>query len=171
MRPIILILLLTTAIFAKSVEYWDNEFRSLSQENRNAIIKTFVKAIPDDLSYSLAAIHFKESYGDKYEFNINHSTSIDVGSFMINSLYYLKRQNLTINEWNTARALEELSNYDTNFLEARNILLDLIARYPGNWRLVYQRYNGGWSNSQASKDYAQDIINIQKVLKKYLRRK
>jgi len=149
----------------KSIEYWDKEFRNLSIQERSALIKTFVKAIPYDLSYTLTAIHFKETYGDRYFFNINSATNVDVGSFQINSAEYLRRQNLKINKWNTARAMEELRDYDLNFSQAILTMDSCLKKSKGDWRKAWGYYNQ-WSNG-GNKAYSKDIYNIIQVLKKY----
>ena len=151
---------------AKSIEYWNKEFLNLSIQERSALIKTFVKAIPYDLSYTFTAIHFKETYGDRYLFNINSATNVDVGSFQINSAEYLRRQGLKINKWNTARAMEELRDYDLNFSQAVLTINSCLKKSKGDWRKAWGYYNQ-WTNG-GNKAYSEDIYNIIQVLKKYI---
>ena len=163
----LLLILLPLLIQAKSFDYWNKTFQSLSYQERSSLVKTFVKALPYDMSFSLTAIHFKESFGDRYKININNSKSIDVGSFMINTKEYLRKRNIKNNSWNTSRAIEELLDYETNFLEALDILNICLKKAKGNWKLSYQYYNGWTSNSKRSIEYSKDIVNIIKVLKVY----
>lgn len=163
MKLLMIILILTFSY----AEDWDKSFRDMSAQQRAAIIKTFVNAIPDDLSFSLAAIHFKESKGSKYMFNINSSTSIDVGAFMINTKEYNRRLKRKNNKWNTARAMEELKDYDTNYIIALDNFKYCLKEAKGNYKLAYQYYNGWKSGSKRSKQYAKDVYQIRKVLEKY----
>lgn len=153
----------------KTVQEWDNVFRTMTTEQKTQIVDTFLKARIYNFSYSLAAINLKESYGGKFKYNVNSTYSIDVGAFMINTKEYLRRTNQKVTKWNVARAMEDLNDYNTNFLMAAEILGNCYKEANGNWRLAYQYYNGWKSGSKASKEYSQDIVNIITMLKKYLR--
>jgi len=169
MRKFILTFLITlfwvNVLSAKSIEYWHTEFKKLSTQERSALVKTFVKAIPYDLSYTLTAIHFKETFGDRYFYNINSATSVDVGSFQISTREYLRRQSLKPTKWNTARAMEDLRDYDLNFSEAIITLNSCLKKAKGNWKKAWGYYNQ-WGKG-GNKEYSKDIYNIIQVLKKY----
>lgn len=146
------------------INHWHKEFKSLTISERSALVKTFVKAIPYDLSYTLTAIHFKESYASRYSYNINSATNVDVGAFMINTKEYLRRQGLTYNKWNTARAMEELRDYDLNFSQAVLTLESCLKKSKGSWGKAWGYYNK-WNGTNLS--YSKDIYAIIQVLKKY----
>lgn len=159
------LLFVSINVQAKSIQEWEEVFTSLTIQERSNLVKTFVKGIPYDLSYTLTAIHLKESTAGRYYYNINHKYSIDVGSFQINSAEYLRRQGLEINRWNTSRALEELRDYDLNFSEAVLTLRSCLKKAKGDWRKAWGFYNQ-WGNG-GNKEYSEDIYNIIQVLKKY----
>jgi len=173
MKKLLLMFTLTISLWANPnhklydkdlIDYWHKEFKSLSISERSALVKTFVKAIPYDLSYTLTAIHFKESYANRYSYNINSATNVDVGSFQINTKEYLRRQGLENNKWNTARAMEELRDYDLNFSEAVLTLESCIKKAKGDWGKAWGYYNK-WNGSNLS--YSKDIYAIIQVLKIY----
>ena len=169
MKFIILIILALSFNYAnaKTVEEWDKIFIELSLKEKSSLVKTFSKSLKYNLSYSMTAIHLKESFGDRWSININSVDSIDVGSFMSNTKEYLRRNNREINKFTTARAIEELMDYETNFYHALSVLRECLESSKGNSKLAYQYYNGWKSYSKESKEYSQDVINIKKVLKKY----
>jgi len=125
---------------------WNYYINNLNKKEIKTLKKTFKKGLKHNLEYSLSAIHIKESLLDKYSYNINSKYSIDVGSFMINSYQYLKRHNKKINTFNTSRALEELRNYDINFLEAVYTLNYFLVYHNYNYRKAYASYNCGFDN-------------------------
>lgn len=169
MKHIILILLFCSSLFAqkaKSVIYWENVYNNLSVQQKSKLVQIFIKGLDFNLSYSLSAIAIKESQVDKYKIAINSKHSIDVGTFMINTYWYLKRENRTVNLWNTSRAIEELSDFELNFLEAVKVLRYAYKRANQDWLKTYQYYNG---SGNEAKVYAEDIINIIIVLKKHFK--
>ena len=150
---------------AKSIKEWEKTFLELSVQERSNLVKTFVKALPYDLSYTLTAIHLKESHAGRYFYNINAKNSVDVGAFQVNTKEYLRRQGLKANTWNTSRAMEALRDYDLNFSEAVITLESCLKKSKGNWRKAWGYYNQ-WGNG-GNKAYSKDIYNIIQVLKKY----
>ncbi len=164
---LLLILILSTSLYSETVKQWDIIFQNLDYKQRSSLVKTFVKSIPFDLHYSLTAIHLKESHAGKYKININDGTSIDVGDFMINTKEYNRKRKIKNTKWNTARAIEELEDYETNYLEALTILLECHKKSNKVWKTTYRYYNGWTSGSKASYKYSKDIANIIKVLRKY----
>jgi hypothetical protein len=170
LAKLIILLSISSSLNAKvhDFDYWDEEFRGLSIQERSSLIKTFAKALQYNQSYSLTAIHFKESFGSRYMININSETNVDVGALMINTKEYLRKKGIdNPTKWETARAIEELFPYEKNFEEAKKIFDICFIEARRNWKLTYQYYNGWTSGSQDSKDYAEDIAIIVKVLKKY----
>ncbi len=170
-KTLVGLLLLTITVQAKvhSVKYWEDIYINLSVQQKSLLIRTFIKAKEYNLEYSLTAIALKESLAGKYKISISSIDSIDVGVFQINSKNYLRKNNIRKNNWNTARAIETLLDYETNFIEARNILQECLKKSRGNYKKSYELYNGWTSGSKRSIDYSKDIVNIIKVLKKYLR--
>ena len=170
-KKIKIILVLFIALFwvdavkAKSIEEWDKVFKELSIQERSNLVKTFVKALPYDLSYTLTAIHLKESHAGRYFYNINAKNSVDVGAVQVNAEEYLRRQGLKANTWNTARAMDALRDYDLNFSEAILTLESCLKKAKGDWRKAWGYYNQ-WGNG-GNKAYSKDISNIIKMLKKY----
>jgi hypothetical protein len=165
MKLLLTIILIICSLSAKSIEEWEEVFTSLTIQERSNLVKTFVRGIPYDLSYTLTAIALKESTAGRYYYNINNKYSIDVGIFQINSAEYLRRQALEINRWNTSRALEELRDYETNFSEAILTLMSCIKKANGDWKKAWGYYNQ-WGNG-GNKEYSEDIYNIIQVLNKY----
>lgn len=167
MKKLLLIILISCNLFALSIQEWDKVFQSLSIQERSNLVKTYVKSLPFDLAESLTAIHLKESTAGRYDFNVNKGTSIDVGDFMINTKEYNRRRGIINNKWNTARAMEVLQDYETNYLEALTILQDCHKESNGDWKKTYRYYNGWKSGSKRSYAYSKDIQNILVVIRKY----
>lgn len=168
MKYILTVLLLTISLQASNYNYWHKQFINLSTVEKNELIKTFNKAQPFNLGYSMASIHFKESMGSRYQFNINTATSIDVGSFMVNTKDYLRRTNRKVNKWSTARAMEELKDYEVNFHQALTNFQGCMKQSKGNYIKAFQYYNGWLSGSTRSKQYAKDLAIIISILQRNL---
>ena len=154
-----------SSLQAKSIKEWEKTFKELSVQERSALVKTFVKGIPYDLSYTLTAIHLKESHAGRYFYNINAKNSVDVGAFQVNTKEYLRRQGRKASTWNTSRAMEALRDYDLNFSEAILTLESCLKKAKGDWRKAWGYYNQ-WGNG-GNKAYSKDIFNIIQVLNKY----
>ena len=167
MKKLLLILTFSSFLYSESIEYWHDIFKNLSYQERSALVKTFVRGIPENLSYSLTAIHLKESFGGRYKFNINSKYSIDVGDFMINTKEYMRKRDIRLTSWNVARVMEELGDYETNLLEAKTIFKYCLDEAKGDYKLAYRYYNDWKSGTSRGYAYAEDIVNIVKVLKKY----
>ena len=168
MRYLLAALLLTISLQAGSYNYWHKQFKNLSTMEKNELIKTFNKAQPYNLGYSMASIHFKESMGSRYQFNVNTSTSIDVGAFMINTKEYNRIKGKKNNKWNTARAMEELKDYEVNFHQALTNFQGCMEQSKGSYMKAFQYYNGWLSGSTRSKQYAKDIAIIIQILQRNL---
>jgi len=167
MKIILSIIIINSFLYSN----WNYYINNLNKKEIKTLKKTFKKGLKYNLEYSLSAIHIKESLLDKYSYNINNQFSIDVGSFMINSYQYLKRHDKKINTFNTSRALEELRDYNINFLEAVYTLNYFLVYHNYNYRKAYASYNCGFDNKKLRcKKYSEDIIKIIKILrkKKYL---
>lgn len=164
----LVIVLYVQSAYAQSYGYWNDQYKALSITQKQNLRETFKAAAHKDLSWSMTAIHFKESLGSKYKFNINTATSIDVGAFMVNTKEYLRRNNLKNNKWNTARAMEALLDYNTNLQAAIEIFETCLKKSKQNYQLAFQYYNGWTSGSKASISYKNDIIIITQVLRRNL---
>lgn len=168
MKLALTLILLTLSLKASNYNEWHNKFINLSTVEKAELTKTFNKAQPFNLGYSMASIHFKESMGGRYQFNINNATSIDVGSFMINTKDYLRRTDRKVNKWNTARAMEELKDYEVNFHQALVNFQGCMKQSKGNYVKAFQYYNGWLSGSTRSKQYAKDLQIIIQILQRNL---
>lgn len=117
----------------------------------------------NDMSYSLAAIAWKESSAGVHLYN-PHDPSAGVFQITIkNALAYVDWED---NEYNRGRITQLLID-DLN-LAAEFAMINLKfwkAQYGNDWRLIWQSYNGGYSGSEASKKYAADIVRKIKVIK------
>lgn len=145
---------------------WPAQCPALSQEGLTdqqigVLHKAFQAGQVRDMSYSLAAIAWKESSGGRYLVNLQDPSA---GVFMVsidNAISYIKWKNTPFNRNRVAQLLIE--DFE---LAAEFAMLNLQFwkdQYGENWRLIWRRYNGGYSDSGASKAYSKDIARKVKT--------
>jgi hypothetical protein len=114
-----------------------------------------------DMSYSLAAIAWKESSAGKYMINLQDPSAGVFHITMINALAYLKWENNNFNRNRAAQLLVEDFQLSAEFAM---INLQFWKDLHGdNWFRIWQSYNAGHNYSNGT-DYANDIVTkIQKI--------
>lgn len=134
----------------------------LSERQIKTIHKSYEAGKVKDMSYSLAAIVWKESSAGRYMVNLQDPSA---GPFMItvdNALVYLKWKDTPFNRNRAAQMLIEDFHLSAEF--AMINLQFWKDQYGENWFRIWQGYNGGYSKSAASEKYAHDIARkIQKI--------
>jgi hypothetical protein len=114
-----------------------------------------------DMSYSLAAIAWKESSAGKYMINLQDPSAGVFHITMINALAYLKWENNNFNRNRAAQLLVEDFQLSAEF--AMINLQFWKDNYGNNWHKIWASYNAGynWSNGV---EYSNDIVTkIQKI--------
>ena len=117
-----------------------------------------------DMAYSLAAIAWKESSAGKF---LRNPADPSAGVFHVtldNALSYIKWQDTEENR----KRVETLLIEDFT-LSAEFAMINLQFwkdQYGQNWMLIWRRYNGGYTDSEASKIYARDIARKVRVISK-----
>ena len=147
---------ITTIILGtgKANAYNEKACSIFSNEQIHVMQDALIAGTPHNYGWTLAAIAWQESSaGDQL---VNWADP-SFGVFAINIKYAAKR-------YNAKTSLEqlELANrlvYDFEFsVEAAVAELDYWNKiHKGNWRKMWQSYNGGFSGSSASKRYSDDI--------------
>lgn len=140
------------------------ESAGLDFDQKLVLRHSFEYGRPYDLSYSLAAIAWKESSGGRYRINLQDPAA---GIHMItikNALSYSGRKDTPFNRNKLAQELIENPN-----LSAGYSVINLNfwrSVYGNNWGLVWRSYNGGTSGSKASQEYAISIAEKVNVIRK-----
>jgi len=114
-----------------------------------------------DMSYSLAAIAWKESSAGKYMINLQDPSAGVFHITMINALAYLKWENTNFNRNRAAQLLVEDFQLSAEF--AMINLQFWKDHYGNNWHKIWASYNSGynWSNGV---EYSNDVASkIQKI--------
>lgn len=140
--------------------------RELSTKQMEVLYEAFQLGKPHDLSYSLAAIAWKESSAGKWLVNAQEAS---YGPFQILLKTAIAR---------TKREGQNMSPFEQNMLATKLLDIKFSSSYAiqeleywqgvhgGNWRAVYASYNGGWSYKKPlPQAYAQDIIEKMQKLK------
>jgi len=126
--------------------------------------RAFEEGRENDMSYSLAAIVWKESSGGVLLENPKDPSS---GAFMVlteNALHYAGWEDTEANR----QVMYNILQYDFE-TSAQYAMLNLkfwMRAYKVSWRKAYQYYNGGRSYSAASIRYSKDIVGKIRVIKK-----
>lgn len=138
------------------------ENEGLSTQQVNVLHKAYQAGVEKDMSYSLAAIAWKESSAGRYTINLQDPSA---GVFMVsidNAINYIKWKNTPFNRNRIAQML--IQDFELSAEFAMINLQFWKDQYGENWRLIWRRYNGGYSNSEASKKYSADIARkVQKI--------
>ena len=164
MKKILITLLasLSFTVQANQCDAW------LDTNQQHVVNRAYELGVKTDMGWSLAAIAFKESSAGK--FLVNEVTK-DYGVFGINIKTATRRtQKLLGGVSLTQEQIDGLSRHLTvDFNDgAMFAILELkfwIKVHGDDWKKVWSGYNGGYSGSQASLDYADDIISIMKKMK------
>lgn len=134
----------------------------LSNRQVEVLHQAFQAGAPKDMSYSLAAIAWKESSAGRYLMNLQDPSA---GVFMVtieNAIGYLKWKDTPFNRNRMAQLLME--DFD---LAAEFAMINLqfwVDQYGNDWRTIWKRYNGGYSDSERSVKYSRDIARKISVI-------
>lgn len=160
----------------KPVDYME-EWKSLSDEQKMLLHKTFIKAKDFDLGYTMTAIAWKESKAGKELVNWNLNSkgevvSIDCGVFQNNSKTVISRLdgNQKHTKSNIAKVCRNLVlDYDFSLFHAVEEIKYWESLYPDQWKKIWASYNGGFNNSsKVTLAYADDISKRIKFLAKVM---
>jgi len=121
-----------------------------------------------DLSYSLAAIAWKESLGGMVDINLFDKPYGSCGMFHNNLVTVIndmsKEDNFIINKFNLNKLCAKLQHNKTySLVEAVKVLQYFRHKYKNNWLKVWAGYNGG--NRHPNKSYAKDIYYRTQAIK------
>jgi hypothetical protein len=127
----------------------------------SVMYRSFQVGKQKDMSYSLAAIAWKESSAGKYMINLQDPSAGAFHVTMMNALAYLKWDNTNFNRNRAAQLLIEDFKLSAEFAM---INLQFWKDLHGdNWFRIWQSYNAGHNYSNGT-DYANDIVTkIQKI--------
>ena len=168
-----------------TVDYYLNQFKYLSNNQKKIANKVWSKAKEFDLQYTMTAIAFKESAFGRALSNDNDGRGTDLGSYgifhnLVDSVYdrYMDvKPKSKIEQWEIKLYLAKRlrDDFDFSFTQA---LAELkywenyaIARGQkwNKWKLMIMRYNGGTFGDKNinSIKYYYEIVNIIKTIKWY----
>ena len=184
LRKIFLILALSSGILASNldetslgVRYYQ-ELKNLSDSQLDTLLKVWRYGVDDDLSYTLAAIAWKESNFGKYTLNLSDGKYGSFGVFHINLEYHIKRVKASSN-WSRDREAEKLLNsleYSTS--HALGVLKYYISYHTkksgGKSSLVkaIASYNAGFNHkSSKGQAYSKDVVLRIKVLTQFFKQR
>lgn len=157
---ITLLLLLSTQAYACEAL----EKAGLDFDQKLVLRHSFEYGRPYDLSYSLAAIAWKESSGGRYRINLQDPSA---GIHMItirNAMVYSGERDTAFNRNKLAQMLVNDPNLSAGYAVVN---LQFWQKVHGNdWRQVVASYNAGYSGSQAGQRYAEDIAEKVNVIRK-----
>jgi len=128
------------------------------------LYRAFLAGRENDMSYSLAAIAWKESSAGLYLVNPNDPSS---GAFHVtvrNAVYYAGWENTESNRQVMYMILQH--DFDTAAHYAMLNLRFWRKAYGVGWKKAYQYYNGGRSYSKSSVKYSADIVSKIRVIQK-----
>jgi hypothetical protein len=138
----------------------------LSQQQMSVLRQAYDLGRQHDLSYSLAAIAWKESSAGKWLVNAQEAS---YGPFQILLKTAVAR---------TKRDGQTMSGFEQNMLATKLLDIKFSSSYAiqeleywqgihgNNWRAIYASYNGGWNHKKPlPQAYAQDIITKMQRLK------
>lgn len=127
----------------------------LSDNQVQVLHDSFEAGAVKDMSYSLAAIAWKESSAGRYLMNLQDPSA---GVFMVtvdNAMGYIKWKDTPFNRNRMAQKLVEDFELSAEF--AMINLQFWVDQYGNDWRTIWRRYNGGYSDSARAIKYSQDI--------------
>jgi len=143
------------------------ELENLNINQKELLVKTFLKAKEYDLEYTMTAIIWQESKFGKYVVNLSGPS---FGPF--HNLVRSVQQRHRSNEWNTDRLIERLLfDYNFGFNEALTELQFWKRVYknkPLSWRKMVASYNAGY-NHKNGEAYLFNIRNKINALRSYFK--
>jgi hypothetical protein len=161
----LLVIVMFVSLNATSIKQNIRTLNHLTKQQKDVLFKTFKKAKPYDLSYTMVAILWQESFFGKYKINLQDPSC---GYFHKLLPEYAKELNLKPNNWNQSRICQSLLNFNTSFDVALSTLqtkynyckITYNSNYePLLWKCMVTRYNG--SGKQAKKYYKEITKKIR----------
>jgi len=151
LKIIILLFLIVNTSYAVVTEQEKlaQEWKAMSTEEKNSIIKSYVAGLPYNLQLTLAAINWQESMGGRWQISTDHN---DVGIYHVNLHWYFKEMKIKDTIWNR-------SKYTTMLITKPKVceiyviskLQNLLLANNNNYYKTWWRYNG-------SEEYAKHIL-------------
>ena len=160
---IALLACLSISVHASQCNDW------LASDQQDVVNRAYQLGVDNDMGWSLAAIAFKESSAGRVLVN---DITKDYGVFGININTATRRtQKLLGGVSLTDEQIYGLSRHLTSDFNdgAMFAIFELtfwIKVHGEDWKKIWAGYNGGYSRSNASLAYSDDIIKIMKKLKK-----
>lgn len=133
-----------------------------SMRQKITLLSAYMYGIPYDLSYSLAAIAWKESSAGDVPMNLNDPSFGIHHITLKNAIIYSGRPDTHRNRQIVASELVK-----SNRLSSEFAIINLNywrMQYGDDWMKVWASYNKGW-NVEAGMSYARDISEKIKVIK------
>jgi len=132
------------------------EWKTMTAEEKNSIIKSYVAGLPYNLQLTLAAINWQESMGGRWQISTDHN---DVGIYHVNLYWYFKEMKIKDTIWNR-------SKYTTILMTKPKVceiyviskLQNLLLANGNDYYKAWWRYNG-------NEEYAKHILEKVHFLK------
>ena len=142
--------------------------KDLTLKQQQTILWAFETGKQFDLSYSLAAIAWKESLGGLVDINLFDKPYGSCGVFHNNLKTVIgdmtPEDHFILNKFNLNKLCSKLQhNRDYSLMEAVKVLRCFQKKYKNNWMKIWAAYNGG--NAHPNKNYAKDIYFRIQALK------
>lgn len=136
--------------------------QGLSAKQQYTLIKSFEYGRAYDLSYSLAAIAWKESSAGEFPINVNDPSYGVHGILITNALVYAGLKDTSFNRNKMAIQLVRDETLSAKFAV---INLRFWQKVHGNdWRKIIASYNAGYNTGAGSK-YAADIARKVRIIR------
>ena len=128
----------------------------LDGDQQGILLHSFEVGRPHNLSYTLAAIAWKESSAGKYPLSITDPSAGVHGILIDNAIIY---SGLPDNDFNRNRIASRLVKDPTLSADYAAINIRFWQRVFGedNWMRVWQGFNAGYSNNSQGRKYASSI--------------
>lgn len=149
---------------------YHKEIRSLNTDQYYVMLNILELGKQDDLSYTLAAIAWKESMFGKFPINATDGKLGSYGAFHILLEYSVKRNQIE-SSWETSRLAEKhLFDLEFNTNEAIQVLKGFTKRVGCDLDCAIASYNAGNKglNSKRGLKYLQDIKQRREALKNFI---
>lgn len=162
MRYLVVILMMFSSFASASWQCPALKARGFSNYQVAVTYNAFQEGLKKDMAYSLAAIAWSESSSGLF---LRNPSDPSAGVFHVtidNALSYIKWEDTPENR----QKVEQLLIEDFT-LAAEFAMINLQfwkSQYGENWKLIWRRYNGGYTDSEASIKYAESIARKVRVI-------
>ena len=140
------------------------DFNNLSFHQLMVLRQAYLKGLPSNLNYTMAAIVWKESNCGEWNINLSDPSASWYHIKIKTAMKYLSVRNT---KFNMNRVAQWLIN---NPSKAGDIALSELKYwlrcYKGSWKKAVGSYNGGWHPNY---NYERDIVRRIRVLRRNFR--